>query len=117
MQWQLRAAMAAADITPEEDVYLEGYEPHSDVSLARYPQDFTSDLKARILILDNGVDRFVMVNLELLFADVEQYGTLSENFSDKVAGICETVPENVMLSNTHTHHAPRKLGSAQENRI
>ena len=117
MQWQLRAAMAAADITPEEDVYLEGYEPHSDVSLARYPQDFTSDLKARVLILDNGTDRFVMVNLELLFADVEQYGTLSENFSDKVARICETVPENVLLSNTHTHHAPRRLGLSQENRI
>lgn len=118
MQWQLRAAMAAADITPSCDVYLEGYEEHGPLSLARCPQDFTSDLKARVLILDNGQDRLVMINLELLFADVKhQYGTLSEDFSDKVAAICGTAPDNVLLSNTHTHHAPRKLGADQEERI
>ena len=117
-QWQLRAAMAATDITPSCDVYLEGYEEHGELSLAHCPQDFTSDLKARVLILDNGEDRLVMVNLELLFADVKyQYGTLSDTFSDKVAAICGTVPGNVLLSNTHTHHAPRQLAFDQEERI
>lgn len=117
-QWQLRAAMAVADITPSCDVYLEGYEEHGELSLAHCPQDFTSDLKARVLILDNGTDRFVMVNLELLFADVKyQYGTLSDHFSDKVAAICGTIPDHVLLSNTHTHHAPRQLSLEQEDRI
>ena len=46
--------MAATDITPSCDVYLEGYEEHGELSLAHCPQDFTSDLKARVLILDNG---------------------------------------------------------------
>ena len=117
-QWQLRAAMAAADITPNCDVYLEGYEEHGPLSLARCSQDFTSDLKARVLILDNGDDRLVMVNLELLFADVKyQYGTLSDSFPDKVAAICGTISDHVLLSNTHTHHAPRQLSLEQEDRI
>ncbi len=115
---KLRAAMAAADITPEEDVYLEGYEEHGELSLARYPQDQTSDLKARILVLEYGSDRLVLINLELLFADVKfQYGTLSETFPGKAAAVCGTTPDRILLSNTHTHHAPRRLGAAQEERI
>ena len=110
--------MAAADITPEEDVYLEGYEEHGELSLARYPQDQTSDLKARILVLEYGPDRLVLINLELLFADVKfQYGTLSETFPGKAAAVCGTTPDRILLSNTHTHHAPRRLGAAQEERI
>lgn len=113
----LRAAMAATDITPEEDVYLEGYEPHGELSLARCPGDFTSDLKARILLLDNGQSRLLLVNLELLFADDHQYATVSADFVRQAAELCQTRPEHVLFSNTHTHHAPRRLSKAAEARI
>ena len=62
-----KIAMASADITPNRDVYLDGYEAHDASSLAKYPDNFTTDLNARILIVDNGTDRLVFLNLERIF--------------------------------------------------
>lgn len=55
------------DITPTSDVYLEGYLRPGDFGCySRYPDDFTSDLRARILVIDNGDGPFIYINLEIL---------------------------------------------------
>lgn len=114
---KLRAAMAVANITPDRDEYLEGYEPHGELSLARCPQDHTSELKARVLLLDNGTDRLLLVNMELLFADDHQYATVSADFTAKAAKLCGATPSQVLFSNTHTHHAPRQLTELAEEKL
>ncbi len=113
-----RAALCCADITPDRDVYLEGYEDHGELSLCRYPVDHTSDLKARLLLLDNGRERLLHINLELLFSDVQhQVGTLSSEVIEKLAAACHTRPDCILLSNTHTHHAPMQLFAPQEAKL
>lgn len=118
MKSELQAAMAIADISPETDVFLEGYEEHCELSHCRCPQDFSSELLARVLILRSGQGKFVIVNLELLFSDLQfQNGTLSAEFPNKAAKLIGTKPEYIQLNNTHTHHAPMQLAPVQEERI
>lgn len=117
-QQTYRVAMAIADITPTRDVYLDGYEAHDESSLAVYPTNFTSDLKARILIVDNGEDRLVFVNLEMVFSDSEYSAhNLSAFTLEEIAKVCNTSKENVLLSNTHNHQANMTLADAQEANI
>ena len=47
--------MATAHITPTDAVYLEGYEGKDQWALST-PDLFTSDLLARILLVQNGED-------------------------------------------------------------
>lgn len=113
-----KVAMAIADITPNRDVYLDGYEAHDESSLAKYPDNFTTDLKARILIVDNGTDRLVFVNLEMIFSGSGVgYNNMSEYTLDAIAEACQTTRDNVRLSNTHTHQANQFLGDAEEENI
>lgn len=117
-QQTYRVAMAIADITPTRDVYLDGYEAHDESSLAVYPTNFTSDLKARVLIVDNGEDRLVFVNLEMVFSDSEYSAhNLSTYTLEEIAKVCDTSKENVLLSNTHNHQANMTLADAQESNI
>lgn len=114
----IRAAMTAADITPEENVYLEGYEAHGDLSLSHCPDDFTSDLKARILLLDNGTERLVVINVELIFVTIgEGACAFSDRTLEEIANAAHTKKENILLSNTHTHHAPMHLAACQRKRV
>ena len=113
-----KIAMAIADITPNRDVYLDGYEAHDASSLAKYPDNFTTDLKARILVVDNGTDRLVFVNLEMIFSGSGVgYNNLSEYALDAIAEACQTTRENVLLSNTHNHQANQFLGDVEEENI
>ena len=113
-----KVAMAVADITPTRDVYLDGYEAHDEWSLAKYPDNFTTDLNARILIIDNGEDRLVFVNLEMVFAGSGYgYNNLSVYTLDAIAEACQTSRENVLLSNTHSHQANQFLGETEEENI
>ena len=113
-----KVAMAIADITPHRDVYLDGYEAHDASSLAKYPDNFTTDLNARILIVDNGTDRLVFVNLEMVFSGSGVgYNNLSEYALDAIAEACQTTRDNVLLSNTHTHQANQFLGDEEEENI
>lgn len=52
------AAMAIADITPKKGVFLEGYAGKSELTLST-PDQFTSDLRARILLVQNAEDCLV----------------------------------------------------------
>ena len=114
----MRAAMAVVDITPARDVQLQGYDGASDASLAKHPENFTSDLKARILILDNGSDRLVFLNFEMVFSGSE-YGVqnLSPSTLQQIAEICHTDTGNIMLSNTHNHQANMSLAQREEQHI
>ena len=113
-----KVAMGIVDITPDRDVYLDGYEAHDETSLAKYPDNFTTDLKARILIVDNGADRLVFLNVEMIFSGAE-FGshTMSQYTRDAIAEICHTSHENILMSNTHTHQSYQILGDAEEERI
>ena len=113
----VKVAMATADITPDKAVYLQGYQGQSDISLAT-PERHTSDLKARILIIDNGKDRLVFLNLEMISSSAE-YGdhNISVNAVDTIAEICQTSRSNVLLSNTHNHQANMWLSQREENHI
>ena len=113
-----RIAMAIADITPDYDVYLDGYEDHNEWSLAKYPDNFTSDLNARILVVDNGEDRLVFLNFEMVFAGAEFSSTnMSTEALQAVADICQTSKDNVLFSNTHNHQANMKLGESEEENL
>ena len=113
-----KVAMGYADITPSQDVYLQGYEEASPNTLAINPTDFTSDLRARILIIDNGTDRLVFLNLEIISSSAE-YGdhNVSVELMDAIATLCDTKRENVLLSNVHSHQSYMNLTFPEEQRI
>jgi len=113
-----RVSMAKVDITPLTDVYLRGYEEPNEFTLAVHPDDFTSNLMARMLIVDNGEDRLVFVNLELVFSDAGiQYPMYTQKLVKRIADICQTKTQNVIFSNTHNHQAMLSLTKANEDKI
>lgn len=113
-----RVAMAVADITPDRDVYLQGYESEGPKSMANYPQDFTSDIQARILIVDNGEDRMVFLSMEIISSSAEAGDhNLSVESVDAIAKICGTTRQNVMLSNSHSHQSYMHLTLREEQSI
>lgn len=113
-----RVAMAVADITPDRDVYLQGYEPEGPKSMANYPQDFTSDINARVLIVDNGEDRMVLLHMEIISssAGAGDYN-ISEEAVDAIATICGTTSDKVLLSNSHSHQSYMHLTQREEKSI
>ena len=113
-----RVAMAVVDITPDYDVYLDGYEDHNEWSHAKYPDNFTTDLNARVLIVDNGIDRLVFLNFEMVFAGAEfTSNNMSVESLEAIAEACRTSKENVLFSNTHNHQANMKLGQREEGNL
>ena len=113
-----QVAMAVVDITPDYDVYLDGYENHDEWSLAKYRDNFTTDLNARILIVDNGTDRLVFLNFEMVFAGAEFTSTnMSVETLEAIAEACQTNKDNVLFSNTHNHQANMKLGEREEKNV
>lgn len=113
-----RVAMAIADITPDRDVYLQGYESEGPKSMANYPQDFTSDINARVLIVDNGEDRMVLLHMEIISSSAEAGDhNISVEAVDAIAKICGTTRDNVMLSNSHSHQSYMQLSQREEKAI
>lgn len=112
-----RVAMAIADITPKNAVYLEGYEGKDQWSLST-PDKFTSDLLARILLVQKGEECLVFLNLEYAVSDANhQYNSISSTCMERIAQICQTEQENILLSNTHTHQANLVLEESSEDNI
>jgi hypothetical protein len=111
----IRVAMAKADITPKRSEYLQGYEGQCEATYAVYPSNFTSDLMARILIVDNGKDRLVFLNLEMIFSDTGyQIKTVSKSLLERIAVECHTETGNILLSNTHNHQAPFRVAQSHQ---
>ncbi len=110
--------MAKADITPAEDVYLQGFGGPDESTLCKYPDDHTSNLLARVMVVDNGTDRLVFLNLEMIMSGWA-YGSanVSEALISQIATICNTSTSNVLLSNTHTHQSYMTVSTADEAEI
>lgn len=112
-----RVAMATADITPQGAVYLEGYEGKDQWSLST-PDQFTSDLLARILLVQKGEDCLAFLNLEYAVSDAtHQYNSISPTCMESIAQICGTTQDHILLSNTHTHQANLVLSESSEANI
>lgn len=110
-----RAAMASADITPTKSAYLQGYLARGDPRcLSECPKDFTSDILARVLIVDNGEDALVFINTEV---SVSYPDAFTEDFVPRVAEICNTKTDRVLFSNNHNHQSIVQIEYANEQKI
>lgn len=92
---QLRAAVAKIDLTPDKPKYLLGY-------AARQSTGVLDRIHHRILVLDDGATRFILVSSE--------FCVISPSLYDEVAGRLERrlgIPRiNFWWTLTHTHSAP-----------
>ncbi len=117
---QLRAAMTTVDITPDKSVFLEGYGGREESCYANMPEDFTSDIRARILALEKDGKRTVFINTETVISAVGIDGaqsSFSMFFLNNVAKEAELEVEDVILCNTHNHQAMRTMSRTQEKTI
>jgi hypothetical protein len=120
MAHSLKAAMGKVKVTPEERAPLQGYDP--EVYVADPQKDLLDDLYARILILDDGQTRSVVVGCDCCLTNetnsrvadpggrMGQYREFRNTFPEgtrKSWGEAAGVPEeNVSVHATHTHTAP-----------
>lgn len=102
---QLLAAMCKVDITPTDSFSTAGYSG-SDIPMANFvtPENFTSDLKARVLILEYDGVRTTHVNFEMLTSP-------GIPFLSEAAG---TDRKYLTTSNTHNHQAMENLNKTQQ---
>lgn len=112
---QLKAAMCKVDITPQGGVYLEGYGGRDETCFADKPDDFTTDLIARILMLEVGGKKSIYINLEMVLTG---FGVnTSALFQLDLAFAALTTTDGIFLSNTHNHQAMPALDYYQERDI
>ncbi|QHT59950.1 hypothetical protein GXP70_08280 [Paenibacillus lycopersici] len=131
MAGTMKAAMGKVKITPEEPAALQGYDP--DANIADPERDTLDDLYARILILDDGAARSVIVGVDCCLANeavvhVADPGGKPDVYREFVptfpAGTRASwaaaagVPEaHVSVNPTHTHTAPAQFGEKALSRI
>lgn len=92
----LRAGAASLDITPKLGVSLCGS------MLDRQARNIHDDLRARSLVLDNGVRRIALVVLDLFAASK---GWLAQ-IKHAIHGHTGIAPADVLICCTHTHSGP-----------
>lgn len=101
-QW--RAGFAREKLTPQRDVYLGGYaDADNEINLCRYPRDILGDVYARVMALEQGDGRMVIVSLDacvVIEGDNIPAGTRHE-----LAEIAGTSPDLVWIGNTHNHQS------------
>ena len=95
-----KAAVAKADITPDNSQQLLGYG-------ARKSTGIHDRIYHRVAVLDDGKTRFVLVSSDICEFSPSEYDIVAERLK-KELGIA---PENFWWSVTHTHSAP-ELGPA-----
>lgn len=90
-----RAAVVKTDITPDTPQQLRGYE-------ARKSTGIHDRIHHRVVVLDDGKTRFVLVSSDICSISPSEY--------EKVAGMLQKEQgisaENFWWSLTHTHSAP-----------
>jgi neutral ceramidase len=95
LQAEFRAAAVKVDITPDQPQMLRGYNPRMSTKVL-------DPLHHRILALDDGTTRFVLISSDLC--------SLSPAYCDRITGEVARAhglpPENVWWSITHTHSSP-----------
>lgn len=131
MKNELRAAVAKVLITPEEEIGLSGFDPIENV--AHPPEDVLDDLYARVLLLDDGTKRCMLISVDCVMVNEEpvrvcdpggaagQYRRFAEMFAPgtrqrwaEAAGVEEN---NVIVHATHTHSAPEHFSEKYVGRI
>ncbi len=92
---QFRAAVVKVDITPESSKWLVGYGPRQSTGIH-------DRLYSRILIMDDGVTQFCLVQSDLCVMSPSQYDHTASMLQTRL-GIS---PLHFWWSLTHTHAAP-----------
>lgn len=126
-----RAAAGKVKITPEETIGLSGFDPL--VNVAHPPDDILDDLFARILILDDGNQRIVLVSVDCVMTNEDvvrvcdpggRLGAYREFRDMFVSGTRRSWSEaaqvnenNVVVCATHTHSAPEHFSDKYTARI
>ncbi len=100
----MKAGFARSDITPRLGVQLAGYGPYRN----RAAMEIVAPLNARVMLLEKGRTRVVVVSLELCGLPRE----LDRRIRGAVAAAAKCQPDAVFLSVTHTHSAPAVGGMA-----
>lgn len=89
----LKVGWCAVNITPDEPVHLAGYGP-------RGPYNSVMDsLYARILVLENGETRAVIISVDLLM-----FPRILKERLEQELGKLGYAPDQIYLTATHTHH-------------
>ncbi len=90
-----RASVVKMDITPEEPQMLLGYQ-------ARESTGVHDRLFHRIVVLDDGVTKFVLVSTDICLISPSEY----DKVADKLKRKLKIAPQNFWWTATHTHSAP-----------
>ncbi|MDB4867138.1 MAG: neutral ceramidase, partial [Cohnella sp.] len=127
---QLKAAVGKVLITPEEPVGLQGF--NARVNIAHPPGDILDDIFARILVLDDGKRRSVIVSVDSCMSDEIEGRVPSGSGSGESVDIVATFPpgtrkswakaagadeNNAAVFATHTHAAPCHFSAKYTKRI
>ncbi len=132
MRDNLYAAAAKVLITPEERAPLQGYDP--DKHIATPPEDIVDDLYARILMLDDGHTRSVIVSIDCCLTNEqiskvanpsgvpggpmrEFINTFPEGTSKQWAEAAGIEEDCLSVHATHTHSAPAHFPEKYTSRI
>ena len=94
----LRAGYGEAVITPPMGVELSGY----GFYLERRATGVLDDLKARAVVLDDGLTRLVLASCDLIGFDLKTADALRA----KIARLADVAPDHTLLACTHTHTGP-----------
>lgn len=93
----LKAGIAKSDVSPVGSVFLWGY-PHT----ARMSTGINDPLYATALYLEDGQNCTIAVAVDVLYVDSALVDESRRRIRESVA----VLPEQIMISATHTHSAP-----------
>jgi neutral ceramidase len=95
----LRAGIAKVNITPDESLYMGGY----DASCRMGPSDgHFGNIYARALVFDDGLKRLAFIELDLMNLRGNAFDTIRKQVSDETG-----IPYgNIMLGCVHNHASP-----------
>ncbi|NPV07659.1 MAG: hypothetical protein HPY83_06810 [Anaerolineae bacterium] len=96
----LHAAAITVDLTPPVGYYLGGYGDRKDPSNA-----VRDPLRGRLLLLDNGETRLVLVTLDLLSIQWQSTQQIRRGLEERIG----VPPAHVLVNYSHTHAGPDVL--------
>ena len=110
---RFKAGVAVANITPPVGVDMTGFGGRPSGAIGIH-----DDLFAKVLELDDGNRKLVILTSDLLSLDFDLVSRLRELIKERL----HIPPESVMLSSSHTHSGPatislRGLGKRDENYV
>lgn len=129
---RLRAAFRKVNITPEETVPLQGYDPNTHIADPRYA--VLDDLFARVAVLDDGAGRrHVVVGVDCCLVNEAPFqasdpggnpllyrhflGTLPPGTREEWGSAAGADRTAVTVHATHTHCAPEHIGATYTSRV